>query len=531
MTFISIFNDVLGPVMRGPSSSHTAGSFRIGRLARDLFGKKPDSVTFTFDPDGSYSKTYRQQGVDKASAAGLMLWKITDDRFTDALRFTADSGINISFLVEKLTVADHPNRVTIEMKNHGSNTLNMSAKSVGGGMIEIDEVSGYPVNITGKTYCSLIETESNAVSELTAILKNNFLAANADFDDDITLRRKRVSEGTGNNLPPSLIELHTSDRLSTELLEELKTNPGVRGIRSSGPVMHVGRGSVSIASAADFVLKANGKNCSLGDAAAEYEAHLIGISKSEVSDEMFQRYLVMEHSVTEGLDDSNSRMNLLAPSAASVYNAMKKKVLPAGGLHTRAAARALAVMHVNNSMGVVCAAPTGGAAGVIPAVIVTLAEEMNLSQKDITKALFAAGAVGLITAVRATFAAEVAGCQVEIGAAGAMAAAAVVEAAGGTVEQAFDAAAIAYQNTMGSVCDLVQGMCEIPCHTRNAVAASNAFVCADLILGGYKNPINLDETIDAVYSVGKMLPVELRCTSLGGLALCPSTQNMKIRNY
>jgi L-serine dehydratase len=105
-----------------------------------------------------------------------------------------------------------------------------------------------------------------------------------------------------------------------------------------------------------------------------------------------------------------------------------------------------------------------------------------------------------------------------------MAAAAVVEAAGGSARQACDAAAIAFQNTMGSVCDLVQGIVEIPCHTRNAVAASSAFVCADLILGGYANPIPLDETVDAVYAVGKMLPCELKVTALGGLALAPSAR-------
>jgi L-serine dehydratase len=123
---------------------------------------------------------------------------------------------------------------------------------------------------------------------------------------------------------------------------------------------------------------------------------------------------------------------------------------------------------------------------------------------------------------RATFAAEVAGCQVEIGAAGAMAAAAVVDAAGGTARQALDAAAIAFQNTMGSVCDLVQGVVEIPCHTRNAAAAASAFVCADLVMGGYQNPIGLDDTIDAVYAVGRMMPAELRCTARGGLAATPS---------
>ena len=103
-----------------------------------------------------------------------------------------------------------------------------------------------------------------------------------------------------------------------------------------------------------------------------------------------------------------------------------------------------------------------------------------------------------------------------------MAAAAIVEAAGGKADQACDAAAIVFQNVMGSVCDLIQGIVEIPCHTRNAALASQAFLCADLILGGYQNPIPLDETIEAVDSVGRMLPEELRCTSRGGIAVCPS---------
>jgi len=186
----------------------------------------------------------------------------------------------------------------------------------------------------------------------------------------------------------------------------------------------------------------------------------------------------------------------------------------------------MAVMHVNSGGGVVCAAPTAGSAGVIPGVLVSLVEDKGLSVQEPVLALCAASAIGVIVANRATFAAEVAGCQVEIAAAGAMAAAAVVEAAGGTVTQAMDAAAISFQNTMGLVCDPVQGTVEIPCHTRNAVAASSAFVCADLVLGGYANPIPLDETIDAVCAVGQMLPRELKCTALGGLSLAPSALNL-----
>jgi L-serine dehydratase len=222
-------------------------------------------------------------------------------------------------------------------------------------------------------------------------------------------------------------------------------------------------------------------------------------------------------------------MQLLAPSARAILDADAAGRLPLGGLHTRAAARAMAVMHVNGAMGVVCAAPTGGSAGAVPGVVVTLVEERGLSRDAAAMALLAASAIGVILAERATFAAEVAGCQVEIGAAGAMGAAAVVEAAGGSAAQAADAAAIAFQNSMGSVCDLVGGMVEIPCHTRNAVAASSAFVCADLVVGGYVNPIPLDETIDAVYAVGRMMPSELLCTSKGGLAVTPSALRLVAR--
>jgi L-serine dehydratase len=273
-----------------------------------------------------------------------------------------------------------------------------------------------------------------------------------------------------------------------------------------------------------MVAWAGGNARSLGRAALAYEATLLGLSEDEVLAEAIRRYRVMRDGVHTGLDQDLPPMQLLPPSARQIARAEAAGNTYAGGLHTRAAARALAVMHVNAASGVVCAAPTAGAAGTLPAVLVTLAEEKELAEQEIGLALLAAAGVGLVVANRATFAAEVAGCQVEIGAAGAMAAAAVVEAAGGSARQACDAAAIAFQNTMGSVCDLVQGIVEIPCHTRNAVAASSAFVCADLILGGYANPIPLDETVDAVYAVGKMLPCELKVTALGGLALAPSAR-------
>jgi L-serine dehydratase len=460
MEFVSILNDVLGPVMRGPSSSHTAGSYHIARLVRSLLGDEPAAAVFTFDPDGSYAATYRQQGVDLALAAGLLGWPLTDVRFARALALAPREGLDIRFRVARLEGADHPNTVRAKLLSKGGKRLAFTAKSVGGGMIALTEIDGRPVFLDGKSA--------------------------------VTLR-------TGG------------------------------ATRTAPPLFFVREGDPLFLTGAEMVRLAGRRRASLGRIALAYESRLLGLSETEVLAEIARRYGIMRDSVRAGLAGRGLGLKLLAPSAGKIYRAEGRKRLAAGGLHARAAARAMAALHVSNSGGVVCAAPTGGSAGVLPGVMVTLVEERKLSRDEISLALLAAGAVGLLVARRATFAAEVAGCQVEIGVAGAMAAAAVVEAAGGTAAQAADAAAIALQNTMGSVCDLVQGVVEIPCHTRNAVAASSAFVCADLAMGGYLNLIPLDETIDAVLAVGRMLPPELRVTSRGGLAITPSALKLNRR--
>jgi L-serine dehydratase len=286
-------------------------------------------------------------------------------------------------------------------------------------------------------------------------------------------------------------------------------------------------GKALFSDSVEMIKIAKSHNNSLGEIGLKYESRILDLEENIVRGKMSKRLDIMVKSVEKGLDDKNISMYLTEPSAHKILDAEKKKNLAIGGIHTRAAARAMATMHIDNSMGIVCAAPTGGSAGVLPGIVTTLLIEKQIDHKKATDILFAASAIGVIIANRATFSAELAGCQVEIGASGAMAAAAVVEYAGGSAQQATDAAAIALQNSMGLVCDPVQGGCEIPCHTRNALATSNAFICADLILGGYQNPIPLDETIDAMFEVGKAMPIELRCTAKGGIAISPSAIALK----
>jgi L-serine dehydratase len=515
MSFISIFNDVLGPVMRGPSSSHTAGGYRIARIVRDLLGEEPASVRCTFDPSGSYAPTYKALAVDLAIATGFLGRPLEDARFTQSLLDARDLGMDIRFDIAPLDKADHPNSVKIEASGRRPAAVVVRAKSVGGGIIEITHVQDWPVSVTGKSYEYLLEMDSASLPIL-----EKFIAEHRTLVQDRTdaIRNERV-----------LIHLQASAEIPEDQLDAVRRDLVDLRIYRSRPLFFIRRGEALFLSGRDMLALADEDASSLGEIGLRYELRLLGLSREETLREMVRLFGIMKTSVEQGLSDANSRMLLLPPFAGGVFEAEKQGKLAVGGIHARAAARAMATMHMCNSQGIVCAAPTGGSAGVLPGVLTTLAEEWDLAPDRIAPALFAASAIGLIVARRCGFAAETAGCQVEIGVAGAMAAAAVVEIAGGSARQACDAAAIAMQNAMGSVCDPVHGACEIPCHTRNGVAASSAMVCADLILGGYPNPIPLDETLDAVSDVGRMMPIELRCTARGGIAVAPSALAMKPR--
>lgn len=515
VTRVSILNDVLGPVMRGPSSSHTAGSFHIAKIAKGLLGAEPVAAEFAFDPAGSYAQVYWQQGVDRAFATALMGWELTDDRFAASLELAAGAGVDVRFAVRPLARPDHPNTVEIVLRAADGRALAVTARSIGGGAVEVLEVDGWPVRLTGYTWQVLADVTRDLADRVAALLVADGFAGG---EPEHAARGERV-----------LIDVTRVEPLGAGARAELASLGAAVVLREAPPIAYVKRGRQVFQSAAEMLTLAQERGWTMGQAALAYEAELLGLSEAAVVEEVGRRFDIMRAAVALGLDPDAPAMQLLAPSAHAIFAADGAGRLPLGGLHTRAAARAMAVMHVNGAMGVVCAAPTGGSAGALPGVVVTLVEERGLPRQHAAMALLAASAIGVILAARATFAAEVAGCQVEIGAAGAMGAAAVVEAAGGTAAQAADAAAIAFQNSMGSVCDLVGGMVEIPCHTRNAVAASSAFVCADLVVGGYQNPIPLDETIDAVYAVGRMMPSELLCTSKGGLAITPSALRLTAR--
>jgi L-serine dehydratase len=188
-----------------------------------------------------------------------------------------------------------------------------------------------------------------------------------------------------------------------------------------------------------------------------------------------------------------------------------------------------ALMEVKSAMGVIVAAPTAGACAALPGAVLGAADARGLTDDDMAQAMLAGGLIGVFIATGSTFAAEVAGCQAECGAASGMAAAALATLGAGSAEQAVAAASMALQNSFGMVCDPVANRVEVPCLGKNVMAAGNALACANMALAGYDPVIPLDEVIEAMDKVGRSLPRELRCTALGGLSVTMTSKAIEAK--
>ncbi len=194
-----------------------------------------------------------------------------------------------------------------------------------------------------------------------------------------------------------------------------------------------------------------------------------------------------------------------------------------GDYVSRVIAEALSMAESNACMRRIVAAPTAGACGVLPAVLLPL----DLSQRQVLEALYTSAGIGMVIASKASIAGASGGCQAEIGTASAMAAGALVAVRGGSGEQICHAVAMALKNLMGLICDPVAGLVEVPCVKRNVIGAVNAVSVADMAMAGITSRIDVDEVIEAMGQVGRRMPVEFRETALGGLAATPTGKAVK----
>lgn len=256
------------------------------------------------------------------------------------------------------------------------------------------------------------------------------------------------------------------------------------------------------------------------------EIELTGRNREEIVTLMTRNLDAMLTSVKEGLSSSLSRSGLTGGDAAKLDRYIKSGKGLSDFTVLSAAKNAIAVNEHNAKMGLVCATPTAGSAGCIPAVISSASQKLNLNRQQQLDFLFTAGAFGLVIANNASISGAEGGCQAEVGSASAMAAAALVMSAGGTAFQASQAICFVIKNMLGLICDPVAGLVEVPCVKRNAMGASFAFIAADMALAGIESKIPVDEVINVMYQVGASLPTAFRETAEGGLATTPTGRRL-----
>ena len=277
---------------------------------------------------------------------------------------------------------------------------------------------------------------------------------------------------------------------------------------------------------ADLVEQAQAYD-SVSDLMVATEMVVTGRKKEQIIALMDRNLSVMENSVAEGVAGVKSVTGLTGGDAKKMNDYLNSGNFLSGETILTAVRNGIAVNEVNAKMGLICATPTAGSAGVVAGVLLAVRNRLNLTHEEQINFLFTAGAFGLVIANNASISGAEGGCQAEVGSASAMAAAALVCANGGTAHQAAQAVAITLKNMMGLICDPVAGLVEVPCVKRNALGSSQAFISADMALAGIESVIPPDEVVAAMYQVGRQMPSIFKETAEGGLAMTPTAQRLQ----
>ncbi len=505
--FKSIFNDVLGPVMVGASSSHVAAAARIGRIAACCLPQNTAEVRVEFCRNSSLAYTYHSHGSDMGFAAGLIGLPLDDERVPDAVRLANDT-IPLRFVITD-SLAEHPNNYLVRILRKDGTELTFQAISTGGGMIDLWEFGGVRLHFCGDYHAALL------------------LCKHEDANGIVKTAAARLSckASIHENASNSLVELSFNAPPSKESIAEYPAYESVI-LAPVVPILSQEKYDLPFTCCSALYDRiAEGDQRSLSDFAIAYESGRGGISGDAVlklADEVFQ---VMESACAAGQVIVNYENRVLGSQA---YRLNQKPPNPHMELVMDVVRCITAVMESKSAMKPIVAAPTAGACGTVAGVLCALSERMQPERSALIRALLSAGLIGVFFCDQATFAAEVGGCQMECGAASGMAAAAVAELYGGTARQCLAAASMALQGITGLACDPVAGRVEVPCLNKNVMGGVNALACATMALADFDQVIPLHQTIDSIYEIGKSLPQALRCT-YGGLGLTQASAEIQAR--
>lgn len=524
--------DIIGPVMVGPSSSHTAGALRIASMVRNLLDEEPKQVTFTLF--GSFAHTYKGHGTDRALVAGMLGLHTDDLAVRDSFELAHAAGLDFEFKPNPHTKTAHPNTVDVDVIDVAGNRVVARGVSIGGGAAELVRIDGIDVHITGE-FNNMIVRQRDLPGTLAHIAST---LGNAHINIGTSaMHRTRVGG-------EAFTVMDIDDPVPDEVLQDILSYPSVEAVRfipadglhrkpanENEPQLDQETAlaafrKLDFANAAQLLAYCDEQDCSISQAVEKREFALL--ASRGTSESSFNRYLtrvlnVMRESASGPLDNPQPSMGGLIGGEASLLKKLENTNDGLrGGLITVATRNALAVLETNAAMGLIVAAPTAGSAGVIPAVLLALQERHGFSDEALLGALKNAGGIGNIIARNATVAGAEGGCQAEIGSAAAMAASAATELLGGSPRQCLAAAGFALANMLGLVCDPIGGLVESPCQKRNASAAVNALSCAQMAAAGIPETAPFDEIVEVMLKVGRSIPYELRETALGGMATCPS---------
>ncbi|WP_432291413.1 L-serine ammonia-lyase, iron-sulfur-dependent, subunit alpha [Olsenella uli] len=508
--------EVLGPVMVGPSSSHTAGALRCAQVAASLVDGRVAQVAFTLW--NSFAHTYRGHGTDRALVAGVLGLTTDDERIRDAFALADEAGLEYSFEVGGDDATMHPNTVDIRMESDTGAVATVRGESLGGGKVRISRINGVGVDVTGR-YSTLFVSHRDVPGVLAA-LANLLAYAHVNIAFCRTYRTEQGGQAY------SVFE--TDGAPADDVLAMVRGLENVDyatfiSLSGAGAVVGPGVTAEELFDDGEQMLDACAElGLSIGGVMRTREQMLIG--EARAASEMTRVMSVMR-------DETSASIQKPARSLGGFIGGEAKGLADASGrlagalmgeVQTDAVARAMAVLERSAAMGVIVAAPTAGSAGVVPGCVLALADHLGASDEDVAEALYCAAAIGLNIQTGACVAGAEGGCQAEVGSAAAMAAAACAQLMGATPEQALTASSLAISNLLGLVCDPVGGLVEVPCQARNAIGVAAAFSSAQLALSGVRSLVPFDQVVHAMSEVGHALPASLRETARGGLAATPA---------
>ncbi len=522
--------DVLGPIMVGPSSSHTAGALRIGRMAAELAPARITAASFTLY--NSFAKTAEGHGTAKALVAGVLGMDTDDSRIRHALEIAVERGVDIAFTLIDSASGVHPNTADVTLFCEGDETVVVRGESIGGGRIRLSAIDGAPIEVTGDLPTLFIRHRDQ-----TGVLGRLCTAVAEAGVNIATIRTTRKAPGED-----AFTVIESDEVIPVELLEALTEDPEVvygRVLYVAGARLEAqGTFDGDFTSASSLLALAEEMPGSIGAVMRRREIALVAKdraanAKASVDASMAKVLAVMEAEVRGTLEKPRPSLGgFLNGEAKRVLEHERALTLLGGDVEGRAMAYAMATIERSDTMGVIVAAPTAGASGIVPGCLIALGEALasaaglpispTSALPRVEKALWCAAAIGAIAQGNASVSGAEAGCQAETGVAAAMAAAALSQMLYGSPAVCLNAASIAIANTLGLVCDPALGLVEYPCQMRNAGGVAQAFCAARLALSGVVSPVGLDEVLGAMDSVGAALPASLRETAGGGLAQCPS---------